>query len=416
MIRLKFMYQQQMKQGGIIMKYSSKIEKCELSPMRKFGPFAAAAEKKGKKIYHLNIGQPDVATPSVYFDKIKGQDIRTLSYSASQGMSELIDAIVKYYDGIGASIENKDVLVSNGGSEALQMAFTAILDDDDEILVPEPYYPNYDTFVKLTGAKIVPIHTTPEEGYHFADKEKIEKLITNKTRAILFTNPGNPTGLVLTRDEMKTILDIAKEHGLFVIGDEVYREFVYGGEPLESLLQFPGYEENVIVIDSVSKRFSACGARIGCMISRNKELMAQCMKWCQGRLCVSTLDQIGAAALYSVGSDYFKSVREEYKARRDTLVEELKKIPGVIYSEPKGAFYVMAALPVDDAEKFQYWLLDEFEDNGDTVMFAPAEKFYATPNTGKNEIRMAYVINKDDIKRAIELLSKGIEAYNAQQK
>lgn len=395
------------------MKYSSKIQKCGLSPMRKFAPYAAAAEKKGKKIYHLNIGQPDVVTPAIYFDKVKGVDIDILSYSASQGMTELIDAVTNYYDGIGVKLESKDVLITNGGSEALQMAFTAILDDGDEILIPEPFYPNYDTFVKLTGAKIVPIPTTPEEGYRFAVKEKIEACITENTRAILFTNPGNPTGLVLTDEELKVVLEVAKEHDLFVIGDEVYREFVYGGEPLMSLLQYPGYEENVIVIDSVSKRFSACGARIGCMISKNNELMSECMKWCQGRLCVSTLDQIGAAALYSVGSDYFEAVREEYKARRDTLVEELKKIPGIVYSEPKGAFYVMAALPVDDAEKLQYWLLEEWDDNGDTVMFAPAEKFYATPNTGKNEIRMAYVINRDDIKRSIELLRKGIEAYNA---
>ena len=394
------------------MKFSSKIEKCGLSPMRKFAPYAVEAEKAGKKIYHLNIGQPDIATPPAYFDAVKQFSQSVLAYAPSGGVPEMLEAVAGYYNKIGAPITTKDILVSTGGSEALQMLMACILDDGDEIIVPEPFYPNYNTFIRLTGASVHPITTTPEEGYKFAIRERVEACINEHTRAILFTNPGNPTGTVLTREEMKLMADIAKEHNLFVIGDEVYREFVYGGEPLMSLLQLEGYEDNVVVIDSVSKRFSACGARIGCVISRNKELMAQAMKWCQGRLCASTIDQVASARLYTVGPEYFAAVRDEYRDRRDALVAGLKKIPGVVYSEPKGAFYVMAALPVDDADKFQKWLLTDFDDNGDTVMFAPAESFYETPHRGVNEIRMAYVIKKPDLERAMEVLAAGIKKYN----
>ena len=394
------------------MKFSSKMERCGLSPMRKFAPYAVKAEAKGLKIYHLNIGQPDIETPPAYFEAVRGFSQPVLAYAPSAGVPVLIDAIRNYYAGIGAQIAEDNVLISTGGSEALQMTLAAILDDGDELIVPEPFYPNYSTFVTLAGATIRPVTTKPEEGYRFAVRERIEACINERTRAILFTNPGNPTGTVMTAEELKLLADIAKEHNLFLIGDEVYREFVYGGEPLLSVLQLEGYDENVVVIDSVSKRFSACGARIGCVITRNKELYGQIMKWCQGRLCASTLDQVGAAALYNVGPEYFEAVRNEYRARKDTLTEGLKKIPGIIYSEPKGAFYVMAALPVDDAEKLQIWMLEEFEDNGETLMFTPAENFYRTPDTGRNEIRMAYVINQKDIARSMELLAKGIEQYN----
>ena len=398
------------------MKFSSKIEKCGLSPMRKFAPYANEAVKNGKKLYHLNIGQPDIATPKAYFEAIKDFSQPVLAYAPSDGVPVMIDAIVDYYGKIGAPITNKQVLISTGGSEALQMALASILDEGDEIIIPEPFYPNYSTFVTLTGATIRPVTTKPEEGYKFAVRERIEACINEHTRAIMFTNPGNPTGTILTEEELKLMADIAKEHNLFIIGDEVYREFVYGGEKLMSLLQLEGYEDNVVVIDSVSKRFSACGARIGCMITRNAELYNHAMKWCQGRLCASTIDQIASAALYSVGPEYFDAVRKEYCARKDCLVEGLKKIPGVVYSEPKGAFYVMAALPVDDAEKLQMFMLQDWDDNGETLMFTPAESFYKTPNTGKNEIRMAYVINEADIARSMELLRKGIEAYNAKNK
>ena len=395
------------------MKFSSKIEKCGLSPMRKFHPYALAAEKKGRKIYHLNIGQPDIETPPVFFDAVRNFHAPVLEYAPSPGIPELIEAVRGYYAKLDIPLESGDILAATGGSEALEMVLECILDDDDEILIPEPFYPNYNTFVRVTGSKIHPIHTSPEEGYHYADRAKIEAEINEHTRAIMVTNPGNPTGVVLTPEEMRLIVDIAKEHNLFVIGDEVYREFVYGGEKLATMLQFPDAADNVVVIDSVSKRFSACGARVGVLISRNKELMAHAMKYCQGRLCSATLDQVGAAALYTVGPDYFAAVREEYKRRRDTCMAKLAEIPGVVCKCPKGAFYIMAALPVDDAEKFQMWLLEEFEDHGDTVMFAPGESFYGTPGKGKNEIRIAYVLKQADLERAMDLLALGIKAYNA---
>ena len=395
------------------MKYSSKIEKCGLSPMRKFHPFAVAAKAKGRNIYHLNIGQPDVETPKAFFDAVKAFEQPVLEYAASPGLPELIDAIQAYYDNLNMHFEKDEIQITVGGSEALQIVLSTILDEGDEILIPEPYYPNYNTMVKLTGGVIKPIPTTPEEGYHYADRAKVESCITEKTRAIMITNPGNPTGVVLTPEEQRLMVDIAKEHNLFIIGDEAYREFVYGGEPLQSLAEYDDAADNVIILDTVSKRFSACGARVGCILSRNKELMSHCMKMCQARLCVATLDQVGSTALYSVGPEYFAAVRDEYKLRRDTCVAKLEKMPGVIFSCPKGAFYIMAALPVDDADKFQQWLLEEFEDNGDTVMFSPAESMYATPGKGKNEIRMAYVLEADKLARAMDLLALGLEKYNS---
>ena len=394
------------------MKYSSKVEKCGLSPMRKFHPFAVAAEQKGKKIYHLNIGQPDIETPKAYFEAVRDFSLPVLEYAPSPGMPVLIDAIQNYYDKLNMHFEKDEILITVGGSEALQIILQCILDDGDEILIPEPFYPNYNTMVNTCGATIHPVPTTPEEGYHYADRAKIEAEINEHTRAIMCTNPGNPTGCVLTPEEMRLMVDIAKEHDLFIIGDEAYREFVYAGEPLQSLGEFADAADNVIVIDTVSKRFSACGARVGCILTRNHELLAQAMKYCQARLSVSTLDQIASAALYSVGPEYFTAVREEYKRRRDTVMRKLEAIPGVICKCPKGAFYLMAALPVDDADKFQQWLLEEFDDNGDTVMFAPGEPFYGTPGKGKNEIRIAYVLKQEALERAMDLLALGIEAYN----
>ena len=394
------------------MKFSRKVEKCGLSPMRKFHPFAVAAEQKGKKIYHLNIGQPDIETPKAFFEAVKHFDLPVLEYAPSPGMPVLIDAIQKYYDKLNIHFEKDEILITVGGSEALQIVLQCILDDGDEILIPEPFYPNYNTMVNTCGAKIHPVPTTPEEGYHYADRAKIEAEINEHTRAIMCTNPGNPTGCVLTPEEMRLMVDIAKEHELYIIGDEAYREFVYAGEPLQSLGEFTDAADNVIVIDTVSKRFSACGARIGCILTRNHALLAQAMKYCQARLSVATLDQVASAALYDVGPAYFAAVREEYKRRRDTVMRKLEAIPGVICKCPKGAFYLMAALPVDDADRFQQWLLEEFDDNGDTVMFAPGEPFYGTPGKGKNEIRIAYVLKQEDLERAMDLLALGIEAYN----
>ena len=395
------------------MKFSSKIEKCGLSPMRKFAPAAAAAEERGISIFHLNIGQPDIATPEAYFHALKSFSAPVVEYAPSAGVPQLLDAVRGYYKKIGVELEREDVLITTGGSEALQMIAAAILDDGDEIIIPEPFYPNYSTAVHLAGASIRPLHTSPEEGYRYAVRERVEACINEHTRAILITNPGNPTGTVLSRDELHMLLDVAREHELFIICDEVYREFVYTDEPLMSALQFPGYEDNVAVIDSVSKRFSACGARIGMLISKNRRLMDECMKWCQCRLCASTVDQLAAAELYSVGPEYFSAVRKEYMSRRDTLMAKLREIPGVVCKEPEGAFYVMAALPVDDADKFQTWLLDEFDDNGETVMFACGEPFYGTPGMGKNEVRMAYVLKEEHLERAMDILAAAIKKYNA---
>lgn len=394
------------------MKLSSKMERCGLSPMRKFNPYAVAAEERGIKIYHLNIGQPDIKTPDIFYKAISDFHDPVLSYAPSGGVPMLLDAVRSYYKRIGVELTRSQILPTTGGSEALQIIMATILDDGDEIIIPEPFYPNYHTSVTLAGATIHPIPTNPKAGYSYADRKAVEAAINEHTRAIMVTNPGNPTGAVLSCEELKLMLDIAKEHELFIICDEVYREFTYGGEPLMSALQFEGYEDNVIVIDSVSKRFSACGARVGMLISKNKELMAQAMKWCQCRLCSATVDQVGSAALYSLDPSYFDEIREEYRHRRDTMVSKLKAIPGVECETPKGAFYVMAALPVDDADKFQMWLLNEYNDNGDTVLFACGEPFYATPGKGKNEVRLAYTINAEDISRAIDILAHGLEEYN----
>ena len=398
------------------MKFSSKALRCQQSPMRKFHPYAVAAAAAGKKIYHLNIGQPDIQTPPQLFEAVRSFHEATLAYAPSPGIPALIDAICSYYARIGVTLDAGNVLVTTGGSEALQIACNCILDDGDEIIVPEPFYPNYHTFITTAGASIHPLHTRPEEGYFFADRAKLEDCITPNTRAIMITNPGNPTGTCLTRDEMKMILAVAVEHDLYLIADEVYREFAYETGELLSFLQFGYGYENLILIDSVSKRFSACGARIGCLISRNVEFMAQALKYCQARLSVATLDQVAAAALYSVGPEYFAAVREEYHRRRDTVVRKLHEIPGVVCECPKGAFYLMAALPVDDAEKFQQWLLEEFDDHGDTVMFAAGGPFYATPGKGLNEIRIAYVLKQEDLERAMDLLALGIQKYNETHK
>ena len=395
------------------MKLSSKIQKCELSPIRKLAPFADAARARGIKIYPLNIGQPDIETPAAFFDAVRNFESPVLEYAPSAGIPAYLKAVHDYYTRIGIELEPGDMLATAGGSEALSMTLACILDDGDELLTAEPFYPNYSTFTQVTGATIRPIPTFAEEGFRYAVRERIEPLINEHTRAILMTNPGNPTGYVLSRAEMRVIADIAKEHDLYVVSDEVYREFVYGGEEMTSMLEFEDLHDNVIVVDSVSKRFSACGARVGVVVSRNKAFMTEAMKICQGRLCVATLDQVGAAALYSVGPEYFAAVREEYKRRRDTALKKLLAIPGVVCEQPEGAFYLMAKLPVDSTDKFQQWLLEEFNADGDTVMLTPGEGFYATPGKGVNEARLAYVLKQADLERAMDVLALGIAAYNA---
>jgi len=394
------------------MKISINANRCEPSPMRKFHPLAVKAEKEGKKIYHLNIGQPDLKTPDAYFDAIRAFDPGTLAYEASPGMPVLIEAIRSYYSKIGVDLEPNDVLITTGGSEALLLTCLSILDPYTEVIVPEPYYPNYTTFVHAAGGRIRALPTRPEEGYRYANRKRIESLITKNTRAIMITNPGNPTGVVLTEEEMRMIADVAKKHDLFLICDEVYREFCYDDKfGVPSMGKFRDIDDNLIIIDSVSKRFSACGARVGCVVTRNKELQQALLKFCQSRLAVATIDQVGAAALYDVDEEFYCTSKEEYRKRRDLVIRKLRQIPGVEVEEPMGAFYVMASLPVDDADKFQQWLLESFDHKGDTVMFAPGAPFYETPGKGYNEVRIAYVRECKELERAMDLLARGIAKY-----
>ena len=397
------------------MKISINANRCEPSPMRKFHPLAVKAKQQGKKIYHLNIGQPDLETPQAFYDAMRAFDNSTLAYAESPGMPVLIEEIRNYYAKLGVALEPDDILITTGGSEALLFTCLSILDPYTEVIIPEPYYPNYTTFVHAAGGVIRALHTGPEEGYHYANRRKIEKLITKNTRAIMVTNPGNPTGVVLSEDEMRMIADIARENDLFLISDEVYREFCYDDKfGIPTMGRFNDINDNLVIIDSVSKRFSACGARVGCVITKNKELQQALLKFCQSRLSVATIDQVGAAALYSVDDAFFKKSKEEYRIRRDTVIDGLRKIPGVLVEEPMGAFYVMARLPVDNSDKFQKWLLESFEDNQETVMFAPGAPFYETPGSGINEVRIAYVLEKEKLERAMELLGKGIARYRTE--
>ena len=383
--------------------------------MRKFHPLAVAAKKEGKKIYHLNIGQPDLPTPEAYYEAIHKFADRTLEYEASPGRPELINAVKNYYGELGVQLEDNDILITTGGSEALLFTCLSILDPYTEVIIPEPYYPNYTTFVHAAGGVIRALPTNPWEGYRYANRQKIESLITPNTRAIMITNPGNPTGVVLDQEEMRMIADIAKEHNLFLICDEVYREFCYDDKfGVPTMAHFRDIDDNLVIIDSVSKRFSACGARVGCVVTRNKQLQAALLKFCQSRLAVATVDQVGAAALYSVDHEFFRVCKAEYQKRRDTVIRKLRNIPGVVVEEPMGAFYVMASLPVDNADKFQRWLLEKFNDHGDTVMFAPGAPFYETPGKGINEVRIAYVLKQQDLERAMDVLARGIAVYQKQ--
>ena len=394
------------------MKLSDNVQACHLSPIRKFYPFAMDAELSGKKIYYLNIGQPDIETPPIYFEAIRDYSSKVLAYAQSPGEPELIRSIRRYYRRLGVNYNREDILITTGGSEALLIALLCILDPGSEVIVPEPFYPNYDTFVKAAGGRIRPLETFASEGYNYADRGRLEKLINENTRAIMITNPNNPTGNSLTEKQLRLVTKVARDHGLFLICDEVYREFVYDSDKIFCAGKYRDIDKNIILIDSVSKRFSGCGARVGMMISRNQELMAQALKFCQGRLSVATLDQVGANALYSLDPSYFDKIKAEYKRRRDVCYQKLSSIPGVVCTEPKGAFYMMAKLPVDDAELFQTWLLTDFEDNGETVMFSPGKDFYATPGKGIDEIRIAYVLEEDKLARALDLLALAIEQYN----
>lgn len=393
------------------MKFSKRITDMQASPIRKLVPYANEAKAKGKKVYHLNIGQPDIETPAGFFDAVRNFKEDVLAYSTSAGSNEMLDAIRKYYEGYGIEYEREHVIVTNGGSEALMFAMIAVCDPGDEILVPEPFYTNYNGFGQAVNVTLKPITTRAENGFHLPPEEEIEKTITSATKAVLMSNPGNPTGVVYTDAEIAMLAKLAKKHDLFIIADEVYREFVYDGLKYTSFGTLKEIEDRVILVDSVSKRFSACGARIGCIVSKNRELMGQVMKLAQGRLCVPTLEQVGAAELYKTPMSYLKEVNEEYTRRRNILYKALKEMPGVVCEEPKGAFYVVVKLPVDNAEKFVIWMLRDFDVDGETVMMAPAEGFYATPGLGRDEVRLAYVLKEKDLARAMDILKAGLEAY-----
>ncbi|MBP3265099.1 MAG: pyridoxal phosphate-dependent aminotransferase [Acidaminococcaceae bacterium] len=392
------------------MKISERALGMTTSPIRRLGPYADAAVKAGKKIYRLNIGQPDIATSPKFMEAIRNFDQKVVAYGNSQGDMNLIKAIQKYYDSWNMHYETKNIYITNGGSEALELAIFSLCDPGDEILVFEPYYANYTTFAKLASAKVTAVPTSAEDGYRLPDQATVEKYINDKTRAILLTNPGNPTGVVYNKQEMDMIAAVVKKYNIALIADEVYREFVYDGT-YTSFGTYKDLEQNLIMVDSVSKRYSACGARIGCVLSKNEELCAQFMKLCQARLCAPTVEQIGAAALYDTPASYLEEVNKEYKKRRDTIAAGLAKIPGLVSSQPKGAFYVMVKFPVDDAEKFAIWMLQDFEKDGETVMIAPGNGFYATPGKGVDEARLAYVLKCEDLERAMELLAAAVKEY-----
>ena len=392
------------------MKISERALGMTASPIRKLVPYADAAKKKGKKVYHLNIGQPDIATSPKFMEAIRKIDQKVVAYGNSQGDMNLIKAIQKYYDSWDIHYETKNIFITNGGSEALEMAIFSLCDPGDEILVFEPYYANYTTFAKLASAKVTAVPTSAEDGYRLPDQATVEKYINDRTRAILMTNPGNPTGVVYTGQEMDMIAAIVKKYNIALIADEVYREFVYDGT-YTSFGTYEDLEQNLIMVDSVSKRYSACGARIGCVITKNNELCAQFMKLCQARLCAPMVEQIGAAALYETPASYLEEVNKEYKKRRDTIAAGLARIPGLVSSQPRGAFYVMVKFPVDDAEKFAIWMLQEFDINGETVMIAPGNGFYATPGKGVNEARLAYVLKSEDLEKALALLAEAVKQY-----
>ena len=394
------------------MKFSKRLSSMQESPIRKLAPFATAAKAEGVKVYHLNIGQPDIITPIGFFDAVKNFDKKVLEYAGSQGIPELIEAIRKYYTTYDMNFANEDIIITNGGSEALLFSFMAACDPGDNILIPEPFYTNYNGFAQCLNINVKSVTTVAENGFHLPSKDEILAKIDDKTSAILVVNPGNPTGCVYTKEEVRMIADIAKEKDLWIIADEVYREFVYEGLQYTSFGNMKDVEDRVIIIDSVSKRYSACGARIGSIACKNKKFMAEVMKVCQGRLCVATIEQLGAAALYDTPASYFKEVNDEYRKRRDVLYEELMKADGVICEKPMGAFYIVAKLPVENAEDFVAWTLKEFRRDNETVMCTPAEGFYSTPGLGKNEVRLAYVLKEEDLRRAGQLLKEALEAVS----
>lgn len=393
------------------MKLSDRICHLQASPIRKLVPLAIEAKAKGKKVYHLNIGQPDIPTPPCFYEAVsKGQN-QILGYALSPGDPMLIDAMIQFFKRDGMTYSRDDIIITNGGSEAIIFAMQAICDNGDEVLIPEPFYTNYNGFMQETGVIVKPLTTMATKGFHLPQKDEIAKLITPKTKAILFSNPGNPTGTVLHLEEMLMLKEIALEHNLFLISDEVYRKIAFDNEVAYSLGSLSGLDEHSIIIESVSKRYSSCGARIGAIISKNKELTSQIVKLAQARLSVSTLDQIGATALYHLDNTYIDSIRDEYQKRRDIVVAELSLIPEIFFEVPKGAFYIIVTLPFDDSEAFVKWMLTDFDVDNETVMLAPAADFYANKFLGKNQIRIAYVLESIQLQKAMIILKKGIQEY-----
>jgi len=392
---------------------SSRAVEMPASPIRRLVPFADRAKARGVKVYHLNIGQPDIETPVEMMDGYRNVNIKVLSYGPSQGLKEYIAALVEYYRRVGINVNAADVSVTTGGSEAIAFALDAVADAGDEVIVPEPFYTNYAGFAVTACVKLVPVTCLAETGFALPPKAEFERVITSRTRAIIYSSPGNPTGAVYTRAELEMLKDLCLEHGLYLIGDEAYREFIYDEDTKHtSVMNLSGIEDRAILVDSVSKRYSACGARVGCIVSRNTGLMASALKFGQARLCPPTVDQLAAMAAVNVPDSYFKEVRREYQCRRDVVCAALAKIPDAVCVKPKGAFYVVAKLPIRDGEEFATFMLDHFQFDGETVMVAPADGFYATPGKGKDEVRIAYVLNCLDLDRAMKILAAGIEAYN----
>lgn len=399
---------------SIMPKISNKGQQMPESPIRKLVPYADIAKKKGHKVYHLNIGQPDIKTPEVALNAVKNVDIKVLEYSHSAGFESYRTKLSQYYKNHGLPIEVADIIITTGGSEALLFAMGSTMDVDDEIIIPEPFYANYNGFSTASGVKVVPVISTIDDGFALPPISAFEKLITSKTKAILICNPGNPTGYLYSKEEIQQLSEIVKKHDLFLIADEVYREFIYDETDKHySVMNVAGIEENAIMIDSVSKRYSMCGARIGCIVSKNKEVMKAAMKFAQARLSPPTFAQIASEAALETPQSYFDEVIEEYKDRRDTLITELQKIEGVKVATPKGAFYCIAQLPIKNADDFAQWLLESYDLNGETVMVAPAAGFYSTPNVGLNEVRIAYVLKKEDLVRSVEILKEALKVYNS---
>lgn len=381
------------------------------SPIRKLAPYSESAKKKGLKVYHLNIGQPDIKSPQVAIDAIKNIDLDLLEYSPSAGYESYRKKLVAFYTNQNVAVDYEDIIVTTGGSEALLFALGSIMDPDDEVIIPEPFYANYSAFSAASDAKVVPVNSTIETGFALPPISEFEKLISDKTKAILICNPNNPTGYLYSKEEIEQLGALVKKHDLFLIADEVYREFIYDGDTHYSVMNLKGLEQNVIMIDSVSKRYSMCGARIGCMVTKNKEVIAASMKFAQARLSPPTVEQIACEAAIDVPLAYFEEVINEYRERRNTVIEELQKIEGIQVTAPKGAFYCIAQLPIANTDHFAQWLLESYQLHGETVMVAPAAGFYSTPGMGLNQIRIAYVLNKKDLTKAIHILKEGLQQY-----